>query len=306
MIKVNARGPEVKDWQQFLKQQKLLQGTADGIFGPATLQATKVFQENSGLNSDGIVGPQTIAKAKEAGYVPAPIPNFPPPDSINAILDLYRLNEIKDDDNNTHTVFDFVEARNSGIMAIFHKATQGVDFKKDMPKYDERKQAALEANLLWGAYHFGTDQDGKDQAKFFLDNIGQAGNVLPALDFEAIRDKNGKIITLMNIQQAEDFVTYIKDTTGKWPGIYGSSDLREAMKNYEGDILTNCWLWLAGYVNESQLKLPAGWSRWTIWQYTDGEHPNPSPAVPGIGSYDRDIFNGTAEELDTFWKTNSI
>ena len=47
--------------------QALLKGygyslTVDGIFGPKTKNAVECFQEDNGLDADGIVGPLTWAK----------------------------------------------------------------------------------------------------------------------------------------------------------------------------------------------------------------------------------------------------
>lgn len=54
-----------KYWQQFLNwynpKHKLV---VDGVFGPATTNATIAFQKAHKLEADGIVGPVTIAKAK--------------------------------------------------------------------------------------------------------------------------------------------------------------------------------------------------------------------------------------------------
>ena len=41
--------------------QQALGITADGIFGPSTLQAVKDFQTNKGLTADGVVGTQTLS-----------------------------------------------------------------------------------------------------------------------------------------------------------------------------------------------------------------------------------------------------
>jgi predicted chitinase len=57
--KPNMQGPGVKAVQQQLKAAGFLAGAADGIYGPATAQAVKAFQQANGLPADGVVGPQT-------------------------------------------------------------------------------------------------------------------------------------------------------------------------------------------------------------------------------------------------------
>lgn len=66
VLKVGSTGSKVKEWQAFLKKDypayagKLV---VDGVFGQATLAATKEFQRRSGIAADGIVGAGTDAKA---------------------------------------------------------------------------------------------------------------------------------------------------------------------------------------------------------------------------------------------------
>lgn len=57
--------------------------------------------------------------------------------------------------------------KGEGIIAIIHKATEGINFRD--PMYAERKRAAKEAGFLWGAYHFATAADREDQVNYFLD-----------------------------------------------------------------------------------------------------------------------------------------
>lgn len=67
-IKMLSQGEQVRVWQLFLIDQGLLEGKADGIFGPKTDAATKNFQQKYGLAADGIVGQKTTAKAVELGF----------------------------------------------------------------------------------------------------------------------------------------------------------------------------------------------------------------------------------------------
>ena len=62
-IRSGSKGSDVKTWQEYLKSQGYDVGSsgADGIFGNATLNATKQYQTDKGLTADGIVGTNTWA-----------------------------------------------------------------------------------------------------------------------------------------------------------------------------------------------------------------------------------------------------
>ena len=73
-IKKGAKGDNVKLWQKFLNwYYPAWKLTVDGKFGNHTDSATKMFQKNEGLTSDGIVGAKTIAKAKTYTAKTAPV-----------------------------------------------------------------------------------------------------------------------------------------------------------------------------------------------------------------------------------------
>lgn len=63
-IKEGSTGPNVVTWQNVIKV------TPDGVFGPATTRATKVWQAAHNLLPDGIVGVKSWAAA---GFGPAPV-----------------------------------------------------------------------------------------------------------------------------------------------------------------------------------------------------------------------------------------
>jgi len=59
IIKNGSKGSSVKSWQTLLNTWGFNCGTADGIFGGKTEEATKKFQKEYGLEADGIVGAAT-------------------------------------------------------------------------------------------------------------------------------------------------------------------------------------------------------------------------------------------------------
>ena len=77
------------------------------------------------------------------------------PGTIDAIVDLNHDNAI-----------DMVKAVNDGIVAVIHKASESASFKD--PKYIKRRKAALDAGLLWGAYHFSSSRAVGDQFDNFM------------------------------------------------------------------------------------------------------------------------------------------
>lgn len=89
VIKKGSIGNYVKAWQQFLINQDILySGQDDGIFGPKTEAATLSFQSENGIMSDGVVGPETITKAIEFGFVE------PQPEQPNDKISMEQLSYI--------------------------------------------------------------------------------------------------------------------------------------------------------------------------------------------------------------------
>lgn len=202
---------------------------------------------------------------------------------VNVVIDLYYKERVA----------SWESVRNDGIVGVIHKATQGLMFED--PKYRDRRTTALQAGLLWGAYHFGTGADGSDQAKHFLRAARPDDSTLLALDLEP--NPGGADMTLA---QARDFVEAVQKETGRWPVVYGGHYLKELLEGTHGDdVLSRCPLWLAQYGPTPQL--PPGWDEYTFWQYTDGQAGPEPHTVKGIGPCDRDTFNGTLEQLRALW-----
>jgi lysozyme len=203
---------------------------------------------------------------------------------LNVVVDLSHHN----------TVTSFRDAADSGILGIIHKATEGTSFVD--AKYNERRSAAQAVGLFWGAYHFGTSSGVEAQVAHFLDVVNPGPTDLLVLDFEP-NPREGT----MTLQQAEEFVEKIHEQTKRFPGIYsGQAFLQEQLRSHTDTILKNCFLWIARYASTLP-QVPAPFSKFTLWQYTDGNAGNQPHQVPGIGRCDRDKFNGDEADLKTFW-----
>ncbi len=158
---------------------------------------------------------------------------------------------------------DFAAMRREGILGVIHEATYP-RLERDA-KYLDRQMGALQAGLLWGAYHYGDGTDPVRQADHFLSVVSnswaQAGSatrspgVLLVLDFE----KNGHYPGgTMRPDQAVAFVERIRERTGVYPGVYsGEYHLGQVLNgprvtSAQRKTLTNCWLWVANYHKDCQ------------------------------------------------------
>src|SRR6187397_3150414 len=153
----------------------------------------------------GLAASATAGCAARQGAPPSypyPYPVAPaPPDrasmGLDAVIDISR----------SVTVSDFRAVRQSGILGVIHKASEGGDYA-DAACAARRPQAEA-AGLLWGTYHYGTGQmSGAQQAAFFLSMSRPAPRTLLALDLEANENNPSNSMTL---EQAEAFVRAVAD-----------------------------------------------------------------------------------------------
>ena len=206
-------------------------------------------------------------------------------------------------DLNHNDALNLAQVQAAGITAIIHKATEGATVQD--AKYRDRRDQAAGMGFLWGTYHFATNAPVADQVNNLLtwsQITKDDDDVLIALDFETNKTKSGNVIT-MSFAQAEEFVQRIHDQLGRWPVIYGGGDLLAVQAPQHPDtILVNCPLWYAFYTT-TEGKLPAipkPWTKFTLWQYTDGEVGTEPIKTPGA-TCDRNRFDGTSEQLAAAW-----
>lgn len=191
---------------------------------------------------------------------------------------------------------DFRLVRDAGVLAIVHKATQGVSFVDD--RYKPRRELARSVGLLYGGYHFGTSHDVDGQVAHFLAQLDD--DDLAVLDVE--RDPARP--TSMTLAAAEAFVARVAEARGgRWPVVYGGGDyLRDVLKPGADSPLARCALWWARYSATPGTRFPRPWRAPTLWQYTEGKVGPEPRSLPGVGPCDRDAFAGSDEELRALWK----
>jgi lysozyme len=203
----------------------------------------------------------------------------------NSVIDLSHHNGAR---------LRFDKAKDDGIVGVIQKATQGESYVD--PTFRKNRSAALDAELLFGAYHFGTGSDGVSQAEHFLETVEPDHKTVVVLDFED--DPAGGSMTL---EEARAFVVHIHAKLGRWPGFYSGHTIKRALGASVDPVLKNCWFWLAQYGPTAVV--PPCWPTWTLWQYTDGGLGPTPHSVNGIGLCDRELYSGTNAQLATWWGT---
>jgi len=233
----------------------------------------------------------------------------------NSVVNMSHYDLIRD---------DFVGMKNEGVVGVIHEATFP-RLQRDW-RYSERQVAAMQAGLLWGAYHFGDGTNPISQADHFLAVVASSHQLvvtagqpekkrpgtLLVLDFE----KNGHYPGgSMSVPQAVAFVQRIKDRTGKYPGLYCSEYRLRQMLYGPGStaahraVLSNCWLWVANYHFQPRNTSP--WSSWDLWQYTGDGKSALRPrgmfpiSVANLRRAERNIFNGNNVALQAFWQEHA-
>ncbi len=203
-------------------------------------------------------------------------------------------NSVIDISHHNGTHLNFGQAKAAGIVGVIQKATQGEGYID--PTFAANRDAVLQAQLLFGAYHFGTGANGVSQAQHFLDVVNPKPTTVVVLDFE-----DNPAGTSMTLEEARAFVTHIHSKLGRWPGFYSGHTIKQALGTSVDPVLKNCWFWLAQYGPTPVV--PPCWNSWTMWQYTDGGVGPEPHQVNGIGRCDRENYNGTAAQLTNWWGT---
>lgn len=160
-----------------------------------------------------------------------------------------------------------------GVDGVYIKATGCGDYG-NYTDYKFKEHSESCPLTYKGAYHFfDYRKPGADQCKFFLDKVGDFGNLTGMLDLE---DNSGSGWARLDsmygkaLQYAMEFVTQYILEVGHNPGMYLNTGLTR-QKDYLGRYIfrnfTHLPLWVANY-NPITVPPIGAWSKYALWQYT--------------------------------------
>lgn len=205
-------------------------------------------------------------------------------------------------DLNHNNEINFAKFAAAGGVGIIHKATQGLSFTDQ--QYGLRRELAGKVGLEWAAYDFCTNDDVQENVARFLAVAKPDAKTGLWLDYE--RNPAHQ----MTITQAIEFLDRVDQLVGRRCGIYGGGDaLKPAcvhLTDSQREFLGAHPYWICQYGPVTKMTDPNGhplpWSKWFLWQYTDG-NVGPLPhTMPGLGSQsDLSTFDGTEDELRAAW-----
>ncbi|MFJ3306518.1 lysozyme [Streptomyces sp. NPDC086549] len=179
-----------------------------------------------------------------------------------------------------------------GVKWAYTKATEGTYYTN--PYFSRQYGGSRDVGMIRGAYHFATPDSsgGASQADYFVDHGGAwsgDGVTLPGvldIEWNPYGDSCYDMTPSEMVTWIRNFLNRYKTRTGRNAVIYtATSWWNECTGDYSGFGAKNP-LWVARYAS-SVGALPAGWSTYTMWQYTS------TGQVVG----DRDRFNGSTDKL---------
>lgn len=176
------------------------------------------------------------------------------------------------------------EVAQSGVAFAFAKATEGITYVDSM--FSSNWDGIKSAGLVRGAYHYYVPgDDPEQQARHFLTtvNLG-AGDLPPALDIETLGDQTAAEV----VQGIEAWLATVEKAVGRMPIVYTNLTTWQKLGSTQ---FGRYPLWIAEY-GRSVPELPAGWTSWAFWQYSQ---QGTTPGVP-VG-VDLDRFQGSREDL---------
>ncbi len=184
---------------------------------------------------------------------------------------------------------DWASVAAGGAKFVYVRASEQANIPDSY--FDANYQGAKANGLYVGAYHRARPDlsGGTAQADFFVDHaqyITDGRTLPPMLDIEWPRADWTGLNACYNLTTAQmsawikDFAREVVKRTGQLTMIYTNTNWWNPCTGSDATF-GSYPLFIAGYT-ASPPPLPAGWTKWTLWQYSD------SGTLPG----DQDVFSG--------------
>ena len=126
ILAVGAKGEEVTRLQQRLKDLGYLDGKVDGQYGGGTKRAVIAFQRRNGLDTDGVAGPETLAKLYAEDALAAPEDNGPEDVLAGNVPVLVNKDHPKDEFFTPADLVLLKDVLGDKVAKIKYKKTRGV------------------------------------------------------------------------------------------------------------------------------------------------------------------------------------
>ncbi|MEQ1553420.1 MAG: glycoside hydrolase family 25 protein [Ferruginibacter sp.] len=172
-----------------------------------------------------------------------------------------------------------MKVKNVQIDFAFIKATEGISIVDE--QYKENMEAAKEAGVIRGAYHFFIPtRSGKTQAANFLETVKlKTGDLPPVLDVE----QTSSNISVKEMQlRIKDWLDIVENKYNVKPIIYSNADF---YTTYLANEFDDYPLWVAHYKVKDKPRINRNW---IFWQHSE------SAQVTGIRTnVDFNVFNGS-------------
>ncbi len=193
---------------------------------------------------------------------------------------------------------DWSSAWRNGSRFAYVKATENDDYAN--PYFSDQYAGAGAAGMYRGAYHFALPSlsSGATQASFFVRNGGgwsADGKTLPPLldveynPYASLGNTCYNMTPSQMVAWIADFSRQMQTLTGRKPMIYTTANWwNECTGNTT--VFGDHALHLARYGSTTPGAMPSGWTKQSVWQYTD--------VGPVVGDWNQ--WNGDLASLDAF------
>lgn len=188
---------------------------------------------------------------------------------------------------------DWSGVKQSGVVFAFIRASHGTGTLDEY--FDANWKGAKANGVIRGVYqYFNPGEDPIAQAKLLVQMVNDSGGFelgdLPAVIDVESTDSQSAATIMANVRA---WIDYVEAQTQRRPIVYTGSYFWD--DNGLDDSVSSYPLWTAHYTTNPCPLASSSWAKWTFWQYTD------SGAITGIsGNVDRDVFDGTADDLQQF------